>query len=223
MGKSPRKSELLKRLLTAVLLIPLVLWFLFTEKVQLLLLVINTALLGEWGWLIFRQRFSFTTRGILFFGGGLYIVGALWGLFRFYDFFDRTPFALLYFLLTLWMTDTGAYFIGSSLKGPKIAPAISPNKTWSGAVGGFLCALLLAVGLKFLEPFAFLADWRVFLVLTAFISGAGQLGDLAESYMKRRLAIKDTSSLLPGHGGFLDRLDSLLGASFLFGFFSFLL
>lgn len=215
MGKFPINSEVLKRLLTAAVLIPLVLWFLLTDKVTLLLLIITTALLGEWVWLLLKQKLTYPTRLFLLLGGSLYIGSALWGLFKFFEFYGQTPFALLYLLLVLWVTDTGAYFVGSTVGGPKLAPRISPKKTWSGAVGGLLCAILLAFTLKVFPSFGFLPGKGELFLLTTFISISGQVGDLAESQLKRCLEIKDISQLLPGHGGLLDRLDSLLGVGFL--------
>ncbi len=219
MGKFPINSELLKRFLTAAVLIPVVFWFLLTDKVTLLLLIITTALFGEWIWLLLRQPLTRLMKSLLFLGGSFYMGGALWGLFKFFDFFGKTPYALLYLLLVLWVTDTGAYFVGSTVGGPKLAPRISPKKTWSGAIGGLLSAILLAFSLTAFPFFDFLPEKGSLFLLTVFISVSGQLGDLAESYLKRCLEIKDVSRLLPGHGGLLDRLDSLLGVGFLLALF----
>jgi phosphatidate cytidylyltransferase len=115
---------------------------------------------------------------------------------------------------TIWVvaavvaTDVGAYFTGRTLKGPKLAPHISPNKTWSGLVGGMLCAA--AAGAVFARfagaaPLALAAGSAVLAVIS-------QGGDLLESKLKRTFHVKDASRLIPGHGGFLDRFDGYLTA-----------
>lgn len=126
--------------------------------------------------------------------------------------------AVLFLYAVVWGTDIGAYFTGRALGGPKLAPRLSPNKTWSGAIGGAVigtaagCGLLALSGL-YLVP--------ALLVLGAFISLASQMGDLAESAFKRAFGVKDTSRLIPGHGGVLDRVDGFMAAAllaFLIGF-----
>jgi phosphatidate cytidylyltransferase len=114
---------------------------------------------------------------------------------------------VLWLFLVVWSSDIGAYVAGRLLGGPKLAPRISPNKTWSGAVGGLMFAGVCG-GL-----FAWLArtsDPAVTVVASIGLSIVAQAGDLAESQMKRHFGVKDTGTLIPGHGGLLDRLDSLL-------------
>lgn len=115
---------------------------------------------------------------------------------------------IIYWLLfVIWATDTGALIIGAWLGGPKLAPDISPRKTWSGAIGGVVAAMIVAgIATPLLFPFPMAAG----LFLGAGASVIGQLGDLLESGIKRRFAIKDFGSVIPGHGGAFDRLDSLL-------------
>lgn len=120
----------------------------------------------------------------------------------------------------IWATDTGAYFTGRQVGGEKLAPDISPSKTWSGAIGGF--ALGTLVGLVVWLLVVPQSPWWIGLALCAALSILGQAGDLAESAIKRRFRIKDSGDIIPGHGGLMDRLDSLtFGAIFLFavGFF----
>ena len=111
-------------------------------------------------------------------------------------------------LLATWATDTGAYFIGLSLGRHKFFPRLSPKKTWEGTIGGWFCGvagtLLVGVyiGLGFVHS----------LILGALVSAFLPVGDLAVSMMKRQVGVKDTSGLIPGHGGMLDRIDSLLFA-----------
>ncbi|MBK5265641.1 MAG: phosphatidate cytidylyltransferase, partial [Alphaproteobacteria bacterium] len=123
---------------------------------------------------------------------------------------DRPDGLLLTFwaLGLVWATDIGAYFAGRSLGGPKLAPGISPSKTWSGLGGGMLAALLFGF---------ILHDWLGLPIPLAAASGLlaviAQLGDLYESWLKRRAGVKDSGSLLPGHGGVLDRLDGVVTAA----------
>ncbi|MCU0636120.1 MAG: phosphatidate cytidylyltransferase [Gemmatimonadaceae bacterium] len=118
-------------------------------------------------------------------------------------------------VLLCWATDIGAYFVGRAVGGAKLLPAVSPGKTISGAIGGLLSAVLVAWAYQrwVLRPVAELAFSPTGLVTFAVaVSVAGQVGDLVESMCKRAAEVKDSSSLLPGHGGFLDRLDSVLFA-----------
>lgn len=115
----------------------------------------------------------------------------------------------------IWLTDTGAFFTGRQIGGEKLAPDISPGKTWSGAIGGF--ALGTLAGLVAWLLIAPLSPWWIGLALAATLSVLGQIGDLAESFVKRRFRIKDSGDIIPGHGGLMDRLDSLtFGGLFVF-------
>jgi phosphatidate cytidylyltransferase len=118
--------------------------------------------------------------------------------------------ALLYLLLVAWTTDTASYGGGRLIGGPKLAPRISPQKTWSGLLAGILAPALVGYALAL-----FLQDtsaWRLALV-SIVIAAACQAGDLGESAVKRRFGTKDMSNLIPGHGGLLDRIDGLLIAA----------
>ncbi|WP_128253984.1 phosphatidate cytidylyltransferase [Falsirhodobacter deserti] len=115
--------------------------------------------------------------------------------------------AIVWLITLVVASDVMGYFAGRSLGGPKFWPRVSPNKTWSGTIAGWFGAA--AVGALFVamqnEP------WQL-IVLSPIVALAGQLGDIAESWIKRRAGIKDSSSLIPGHGGVLDRFDALIGA-----------
>lgn len=108
--------------------------------------------------------------------------------------------------VVVWLTDTGAFFTGRFIGGERLAPDISPSKTWSGALGGLGFGTL---GGLFYWMFATGSPWWIGALLAASISILGQLGDLAESAVKRRFRIKDSGDIIPGHGGLMDRLDSL--------------
>lgn len=118
--------------------------------------------------------------------------------------------AILLVFLVVWATDIGGYIAGRSIGGPKLAPSISPGKTWSGAVGSLIGAAIAGGALAYF-------DGRTSIVMLAFVaiglSCTAQIGDLVESSLKRRAGIKDSSQLIPGHGGVLDRIDGLLFAA----------
>lgn len=117
---------------------------------------------------------------------------------------------ILFAFAVIWICDTAAYFVGSQIGIHKMSPVISPNKSWEGFAGGMMFGTLTG----FIFSFFALKDIAVWqLVLAAFaIALIGQLGDLVESIFKRRFGVKDSSSIIPGHGGILDRFDSLLFA-----------
>jgi phosphatidate cytidylyltransferase len=117
---------------------------------------------------------------------------------------------VLFLLAVVWAADIGAYLIGRWIGGARMAPRISPGKTWSGAAGGLLSAV--AVGLLAALLLSGRASWNAMLS-GAVLAVAAQLGDLLESFVKRRLEVKDSGNLIPGHGGLFDRLDGLLAAA----------
>jgi phosphatidate cytidylyltransferase len=112
-----------------------------------------------------------------------------------------------YLLAIVWGMDIGAYFAGRHFGGPKLAPNISPNKTWSGFFGGILLALLLS-SLVLLTTGA--QYWVAGLFVAALLAAVAQMGDLFKSFFKRRAGVKDCGNLIPGHGGVLDRIDGLV-------------
>ncbi|KAF0139657.1 MAG: phosphatidate cytidylyltransferase [Rhodospirillaceae bacterium] len=118
---------------------------------------------------------------------------------------------LLWLFLVVWVTDIGAYSVGRWIGGPRLAPAISPGKTWSGAVGGLFAAMGAGGTLAVLPDFA--VPWTVMVVVSAGLSVVAQGGDLVESKIKRHFGVKDSSRLIPGHGGVLDRVDGVLAAA----------
>lgn len=121
--------------------------------------------------------------------------------------------ATLFLFAVVWATDILAYFTGRSIGGPKLAPAISPGKTWSGALGGTIAAVLAGLGLAY--SFNSPLGWAAFAGLTLLLSVVSQIGDLFESWIKRRFGVKDSSNLIPGHGGVMDRVDGLATAAFI--------
>ena len=126
---------------------------------------------------------------------------------------DSHGMAAVFFLFAVvWGADIGAYFAGRTLGGPKLAPRISPNKTWSGLVGGLLTATGAGLLLLHLMGYPLHVMHAVLAAVLALVSAAG---DLFESHFKRRFGVKDSGHLIPGHGGFMDRLDGFIVAAIL--------
>ncbi|MCO5163438.1 MAG: phosphatidate cytidylyltransferase [Mesorhizobium sp.] len=118
--------------------------------------------------------------------------------------------AILYLFAVVWGTDIFAYFVGRAVGGPKLAPSISPGKTWSGAIGGVIAALFAGWTVAYFSGH----PWPLLMGLLALpLSAISQAGDLFESGFKRRYGAKDSSRLIPGHGGVMDRVDGLVAAA----------
>lgn len=169
-------------------------WFAF--YVLVILLLLHTV--------IRKQRFTFDDAGVLTLAM-LYV-----GMgFRYFIEARSVNFeTLLYGMLIVWITDSGAYLIGRKIGKHKLAPKVSPNKTWEGSVGGTIAAtIILAIYLYFIPVGGSLIPM---ICMTLILSVLGQFGDLIESSLKRFYGVKDSGKILPGHGGILDRFDSML-------------
>jgi phosphatidate cytidylyltransferase len=139
------------------------------------------------------------------------ILGALYVGIGFYYLIETRMFGIqfvVYALLVIWTTDTGAYFTGRKIGKRKLWPEISPNKTVEGFIGGIVYAIIFACIFQYFVPIA--SSYMILILVTLVASIVGQLGDLVESALKRQYDVKDSGKLLPGHGGILDRFDSLL-------------
>lgn len=134
------------------------------------------------------------------------IFGAGYGLFAIRE--DYGPLTTFWIAGTVVISDIAGYFAGRHFGGPKFWPSISPKKTWSGTVAGWIGAFLFALILLLATGGS---DWSM-LIAGPTIALAGQFGDIAESWLKRRVGVKDSSNMIPGHGGVMDRFDALSGA-----------
>jgi phosphatidate cytidylyltransferase len=169
-------------------------------------------------WLIFYKSDHFVKDAAVMIAGWIYISASFAFFLRIgnltfnMDNTDLLPyhgFQILLIFILIWVNDTGAYLVGRRWGKTPLAPVVSPKKTWEGFVGGLVLSVL--VGLIISHYMAEL-EWIHYLVLAVICSVFGTLGDLFESKVKRSLAIKDSGTLLGGHGGVLDRFDSILFA-----------
>jgi phosphatidate cytidylyltransferase len=210
--------------MVAVFVTAVMIWELWTmiephgpTRGMLLAALVASVLSGQlvlqetWGLLLFLLPAIFGAvtlkreRGT-FFAFALAVQVAGWGLVTFR--LDYGFFWLLWLIGVVVVTDVAGYFAGRLIGGPKFWPRVSPKKTWSGTVAGWVAAAV--VGLIF-DGFAVVGPSIV--PLSILLSIASQWGDIAESALKRRMGVKDSSALIPGHGGLFDRFDALLGAS----------
>jgi phosphatidate cytidylyltransferase len=153
----------------------------------------------------------FVRRGGLVALGWAFIALPAIALIWFRSSVDLGFFAIITIFAVVWATDTFAMVSGKLIGGPRLFPVISPNKTWSGAVGGFVAGSL--AGAAVIAVFVADGQWWYGFLISGVLSFAAQGGDLVESAVKRTCRVKDASDLIPGHGGVLDRLDGLVGAS----------
>ena len=132
---------------------------------------------------------------------------------------DQGLFLTIVLLVGVWSSDIAAYFAGKFIGGPKLAVKISPNKTWAGFIGGTLGSAVALMAMDYFAPhfsrasgleFLPFAPLEIAFIIGAFFTVFGQIGDLMISHYKRKVGVKDTGTLIPGHGGLLDRIDSLL-------------
>ena len=132
---------------------------------------------------------------------------------------DLGMLGVLLVVLPVIATDVGAYFAGRAIGGPKIAASISPSKTWAGLLGGMLAAgIVLALAVRYIGGSSVTVSYLpVYLFAGAVIAVIAQVGDFFESWMKRRAGVKDSGSLIPGHGGLFDRTDGLIAVLFALG------
>lgn len=206
-------SNLSQRLISAAILIPLVMGIIYFGGMPYKLFIVVVALLMMREWIQIIQGASSDKLGCLGkFGwnsiGLLYALTPCFCLFVLRDLSDGKELIFWIFFI-VWATDTGAYFAGTKIGGPKLSPKISPKKTWSGLIGGIVSAVLVGQALAMLN-FTVHGGTPMNCAIVAVIS---QMGDLLESKFKRHFGVKDSGNLIPGHGGILDRLDSIVTVS----------
>ncbi len=220
-----RTSDLPKRAASAVVMLAVVALAFWVGGMAVRVLIGAVALACFWEWqrMVRARGISVFAKAIWMAGGVLYIGLAAWLLM------ELPLDALPVIMGVVIFTDTCAYFAGRTFGGPKIAPRISPSKTWSGLVGGMTgAALFLWIIMAVLvwadgesgqsvPELLFAPLGALYVVLGAVLAVAAQAGDFFESWMKRKAAMKDSSGLIPGHGGVFDRIDGLLPVAILVG------
>jgi phosphatidate cytidylyltransferase len=192
-------SNFKKRLSVSLLAFPLIYVLLYQKTLSnLLILIVFLFCIFEWV-KIFKKK------NAIFFLGLIVLFAFLLSLLRIYN-FEEFNLIFLWLIILTWLSDIGGYIFGKLFGGPKLTQ-ISPNKTWAGAIGSII-----------LSQFAFLifflnSDYKfniTIIFMQLFLSIIGQFGDILMSYVKRKNNKKDTSNFIPGHGGFLDRVDGLI-------------
>jgi phosphatidate cytidylyltransferase len=224
---SDPKSDLAVRTLSAVVMLAVAgtaLWlggWWFNAFAAL----VGLGVLWEWSGLSKRFAESSLSFFIWELGGIIYVGSAVYAL----TYINRDQIdgltGLLVWIGMVIATDIGAYFAGRTFGGPKIAPKISPSKTWSGLSGGMLAASAVAMIATYASYQEKLPDasqghgleWLKALVVGCLVAAVAQTGDFFESWMKRRAGVKDSGRLIPGHGGLFDRVDGLLAVLFVMG------
>ena len=209
---SAAKSDLWTRIGSAIVLFAIAgtaLWF-GGLAFGLLLLVGGALVVVEWLALVRGLPLGGGAKMLLNILGPLAILGAMAGLWFIRDHLGMT--AALWVFGMVWATDIGAYFAGRPFGGARLAPRISPSKTWSGLFGGMVAALVVGSTVADRGGIVGVPLW-IGLVMGL----VAQLGDLGESWMKRRAGVKDSGKLIPGHGGLFDRVDGLLPVALLLG------
>ena len=192
-------SNFKKRLIVSLLAFPLI-YILFNQKVLSNLLILIVFLFCIFEWIkIFKKKTA------IFFLGVIVLFVFLLSLLRIYN-FEEFNLTFLWLIILTWLSDIGGYIFGKLFGGPKLTQ-ISPNKTWAGAIGSIILSQF-AFLIFFLNPNYKFNITIIFMQL--FLSIIGQIGDILMSYVKRKNNKKDTSNFIPGHGGFLDRVDGFI-------------
>ena len=209
------KEEIIKRILSSIILLPTVLFFIIKGSFLFNFFIFICFLITTYEWL------KLSKNNFLKLFGTIFIVISFYTIFNIRNEFDRDYFHLLLVVIICVSTDIGGYVFGNIFKGPKLTK-ISPKKTYSGVIGSFLLSLIFTnLFLDFLsnvETFEFTKEMFLFILLVSLVS---QIGDIIISYFKRKSKIKDTGTIIPGHGGILDRIDGMIFA-FPFAYLSFL-
>ena len=200
------KEEIIKRILSSIILLPTVLFFIIKGSFLFNFFIFICFLITTYEWLKLSKKNLFK------FFGTIFIVISFYTMFRIRNEFDKDYFHLLLVIIICVSTDIGGYIFGNIFKGPKLTK-ISPKKTYSGVIGSFLLSLIFTnLFLDFLsnvETFEFTKKMFLFILLISLVS---QIGDIIISYFKRKSKIKDTGTIIPGHGGILDRIDGMIFA-----------
>lgn len=208
-------STLMKRILSAIVLAPIVIAAVWFGSWAFYALIAAVFVIGIHEWSRISMKDGRVSWGILA-AGIPYVTLACLAAIWLRNYQEGGFYVLLYVFFAIWACDTGAYAFGKVIGGPKMAPGISPNKTWSGLLGGALSAAIVVIAydvwLENLPDRQVVEElsWPLHAVIGVVLACIGQVGDLIESALKRRAGVKDSGHIIPGHGGLLDRIDALL-------------
>ena len=190
------------RLLSALVLIPIAIFIIYSPSVIFSAFVIASAILMAFEWnTIAKSEEENNMWKIL---GLIYILLPTVSL-TYIKSTENGSDVVLWTFLIVWATDIAGLLVGKTIGGPKLAPTISPNKTWSGLIGGVLASMFVAL----LTSVIFKESASFFIIFGGILAVVEQIGDLIESKFKRTFGVKDSGNLIPGHGGIMDRLDGL--------------
>ena len=212
MGGAAAKSDLWVRAGSALVMFViagLALW-LGGLAFAALLLVVGALTLVEWLKLVRAMSVGQGLKSALRLLGPLLVAGAIAGLWHVREHLGMAP--ALWILGMVWAADIGGYGAGRAFGGARLAPSISPGKTWSGLIGAMLAALVVSASIGDRAGIT-----GVSLSIGLLMGLVAQVGDLGQSWMKRRAGVKDSGKLIPGHGGMFDRVDGLIPVAFILG------
>jgi len=252
--KRPKVNNLLARLLSALIMLPIAVFAILAGGTPyfIFVILITTLIIFEWNGITEKNSISplfvlqalsialllveinwgspylmvsFCSSLIAIFAMA-YLVKAkvIWALAGFFYAFVPSAAILLigenvsgqivlWMMMVIWSMDTGAYFVGKNIGGPKMSPSISPNKTWSGLIGGTITAMLVGPLYVYFwgdQSLPIFNNALILIIFSGLVAILGQIGDLMESALKRKFEVKDSGLIIPGHGGVMDRMDGIL-------------
>ena len=205
------KDELLKRILSSIILIPLAFFFIMKGSFFFNFFILICFLITSYEWHILSKKKNYYLIGYIF------LIISFYSVYALRNYFGDESFAFLFVMLICIGTDMGGYIFGKIFKGPKLLKKISPNKTFSGMIGGYILAIVIIsiyfnynyiLYPKYVEPNF---NYQIFIEILL-LSTVSQIGDIIISYFKRLSKVKDTGKIIPGHGGMLDRIDGMIFA-----------
>lgn len=203
MAHAKAPSNLTQRIVSSIILAPAVIYMIIIGGVAFQAMILVMAILMAFEW----NHMTSTGKPDRWYAIGIFYIlmpslSLIWIRSR-----ADGMFEIFWLLAIVWSTDIGGYFAGRFIGGPKLAPSISPKKTWSGLVGGVILALFVT---NMLIIYTNAAEAKQMLIVSFVLSIYSVIGDLIESWIKRRFDVKDSGNIIPGHGGILDRVDGIV-------------
>ena len=195
-------NETIKRFLSSIILFPIIIFIIITGSYLFNFMIILFFLVSSYEWIKMNKKYFYKFLGIII------LIFSFYSIFKLRNEFDSNYIYLLLVTFICVLTDIGGYLFGKFFKGPKLTK-ISPNKTYSGMIGSLLFSLFFGFLYYYFQKNILILNINVFIVILI-VSLISQFGDLVISFLKRKAKMKDTGSILPGHGGILDRIDGIL-------------